>query len=64
VRSYIDLLTELTPDRDPDEAHLILASLVGALVLARAIDDRDLSDEILDSAARALHRHVEQARHL
>jgi TetR/AcrR family transcriptional repressor of nem operon len=58
VRSYIDLVTELTPARDPDEGHLILAALVGALVLARAVDDRGLSDEILESAARALHRHV------
>jgi TetR/AcrR family transcriptional repressor of nem operon len=61
VRSYIDLLTELTPDRDPDEGHLILAALVGALVLARAVDDRGLSDEILDNVARALRRHVDNA---
>ena len=61
VRSYIDLLAELTLARDPDEGHLILAALVGALVLARAVDDRGLSDEILDSAARALHRHVDNA---
>jgi TetR/AcrR family transcriptional repressor of nem operon len=59
VRSYIELLAELTPVHDPDEAHLILAALVGALVLARAVDDRDLSDEMLESAARALHRHVD-----
>jgi TetR/AcrR family transcriptional regulator, transcriptional repressor for nem operon len=59
VRSYIDLLAELTPDRDADEGHLILAALVGALVLARAVDDRGLSDELLESAARALHRHVD-----
>jgi len=61
VRSYLDLLAELTPARDPDEGHLILAALVGALVLARAVDDRGLSDEILESAARALHRHVDDA---
>jgi TetR/AcrR family transcriptional repressor of nem operon len=60
VHRYIDLLAELTPGRDADEAHLILAALVGALVLARALDDRGLSDEILDNVARALHRHVEQ----
>ncbi len=58
VRTYIGLLAELTPARDPDEAHLILAALVGALALARAVDDRRLSDEILDSVARALRRHV------
>jgi TetR/AcrR family transcriptional regulator, transcriptional repressor for nem operon len=60
VRSYIELLAELTPARDVDEGHLILAALVGALVLARAVDDRGLSNEILDSAARALHRHVDR----
>jgi len=61
VRSYIELLAELTPAHDADEAHLILAALVGALVLARAVDDRGLSDDMLESVARALHRHVEHA---
>ena len=61
VRRYIELLAELTPGCDPDEAHLILATLVGALVLARAVDDRGLSDEILANVARALHRQVEHA---
>jgi TetR/AcrR family transcriptional regulator, transcriptional repressor for nem operon len=59
VRSYIELLARLTPGRDPDPAHLILAALVGALVLARAVDDRGLSDEILDNVAPALRRHVD-----
>jgi TetR/AcrR family transcriptional regulator, transcriptional repressor for nem operon len=61
VRSYVELLTELIPGRDSDQAQLILAALVGALVLARAVDDRGMSDEILESAARALHRHVDNA---
>jgi TetR/AcrR family transcriptional repressor of nem operon len=61
VRNYIELLTELIPGGDSDQAHLILAALVGALVLARAVDDRGMSDEILDSAARALHRHLDNA---
>jgi hypothetical protein len=61
VRTYIDLLTKLTPAGDADEDHLILAALVGALVLARAVDDRALSDEILDRSARALRRHVHNA---
>jgi hypothetical protein len=62
VRSYLELLRELTTDRDPDQAHLILASLVGALLLARAVDDRGLSDEILERVAHALHGYVEDAR--
>ena len=61
VRSYLDLLIELTPARDPDQAHLILAVLVGALLLARAVDDRGLSDEILDRTVRALYRCVEDS---
>jgi hypothetical protein len=48
VRRYIELLTELAPGGDSDGAHLILA-----------VDDRGLSDEILDGAARALHRYVD-----
>lgn len=62
VRAYLELLTDLTPDRDPDQAHLILASVVGALLLARAVDDRGLSDEILERVAHALHAYVEDAR--
>jgi hypothetical protein len=27
--------------------------------LARAVDDRGLSDEILENATRALHRHID-----
>jgi hypothetical protein len=46
--------------RDPDDAHLLLATLVGAIVLARAVDDRALSNEILERVARALQRDVDQ----
>lgn len=62
VRSYLELLTDLTPDRDPDQAHLILAALVGALLLARAVDDRGLSDEILERAAKALNGYIEDGQ--
>ena len=58
VRFYIEQLTRLTPGSDSDEAHLILATLVGALLLARAVDDSRLSDEILETTARALKRYV------
>ena len=61
VRGYVEGLTELTPSRDPDEAHLTVAALVGALLLARAVDDRHLSDEILDRVARALHGYLGDA---
>ena len=60
--TFLDLLAELTPARDRNERHLILAALVGALLLARAVDDPDLSDEILESTARALHSYVDDPR--
>jgi hypothetical protein len=52
----------LTPAGDPDDPHLILAALVGAIALASAVDDPGLSDEILDRVARMLHRHVQGER--
>ena len=63
VRRYLDLLVELgsssdpDPDSERDEALLILSALVGAISMARAVDDPELSDEILQRTARALHRH-------
>jgi TetR/AcrR family transcriptional repressor of nem operon len=59
VRRYLDLFADLTPAGDADDRYLILAALVGAIALARAVDDPGLSDEILDRVARTLHRHVQ-----
>lgn len=58
VRRYLELYASLTPTHDPDDPYLILAALVGAIALARAVDDPGLSDEILERAARALNRHA------
>lgn len=64
VQRYVDLLAELFPEADPeatrDEAVLFLSALVGALSMARAVDDAQLSDEILAGTARALHRHIHE----
>jgi TetR/AcrR family transcriptional regulator, transcriptional repressor for nem operon len=62
VRTYIDLLADLTPDHDADEAHLILAALVGALALARAVNERALSAEILERTTRALHGYLDDGQ--
>jgi TetR/AcrR family transcriptional repressor of nem operon len=62
VRKYLDVLTQLTPAGNSDEAKLILSALVGALTLARAVHESGLSDDILASVARALHRYVDQER--
>jgi TetR/AcrR family transcriptional repressor of nem operon len=48
------------PAAQPDAALAALATMVGALVLARAVDDRSLSDRILAAAEAAV---VEAERH-
>jgi TetR/AcrR family transcriptional repressor of nem operon len=54
VHRYLDLLGQLTPDADPDEAYLILSAIVGGVLLARAVDEPALSRELLERSARAL----------
>ena len=58
VRSMIDGLATLMPGRSKavkrQRALADYASLVGAMVLARAVDDPALSDEILHATAAAL----------
>ena len=59
LRSSIDTLVRIIPGRSRaarrQKALACLSTLVGALILARAVDDAELSDEIL-AAARALWR--------
>ncbi|MEU8935270.1 TetR/AcrR family transcriptional regulator [Streptomyces sp. NPDC048409] len=68
VRAYLDLIAGLDEDaedaenaEDPEEARaeavLTLSALVGAVLMSRAVADRDLSDEILETVNRRLrHR--------
>src|ERR1700730_11579033 len=60
MRSRIDTLRELIPGRSDaarrQKAVATMAGLVGALMLARAVDDPKLSDEILDAAAATFGR--------
>lgn len=57
IRSLTDLLARLVPGRTKatqrEKALATLSGLVGALVLARAVDDPALSDEILAAARTA-----------
>lgn len=63
VRRYIDglvgLIAPAEADVQRDEAVLILSALVGAVSMARAVDDAELSDEILMRTGRALHSHTQ-----
>ena len=53
VRSTVELLAKLVPGKSKaarkQKAIATYATLVGAMVMARAVDDRALSQEILDS---------------
>jgi TetR/AcrR family transcriptional repressor of nem operon len=57
VRAFTKRIAGLMPGRrkSEDEALAMVATMVGALTLARAVDDPDLSDRIL-AAARVLLR--------
>ena len=65
VRRYIDRLVGLIraaePDTKRDEAILTLSALVGAVAMARAVEDPELSDELLTRTANALHRRAHEA---
>jgi TetR/AcrR family transcriptional repressor of nem operon len=57
-RARIDALVKLVPGRSQaarrEKALATMASLVGALILSRAVDDPALSDEILEATATEL----------
>jgi TetR/AcrR family transcriptional repressor of nem operon len=58
LRSRLDVLRRLVPGRSTaakrQRALAVMAGLVGALMLSRAVDDPKLSDEILEAAATTL----------
>jgi TetR/AcrR family transcriptional repressor of nem operon len=58
VRSLVDMLTRLLPGKSKrakrERALAIFASMVGALVLARAVDDAELSEEVLQSVLASI----------
>lgn len=57
TRAMLDLLTSFAPGRiqavKRERAVVAYASMVGALILARAVDDEALSDEILQAVVTA-----------
>ncbi|MEZ6124240.1 MAG: TetR/AcrR family transcriptional regulator [Planctomycetaceae bacterium] len=58
VRSVVEILTRLLPEKSArakrERALAIYASMVGAIVLARAIDDAKLSEEVLRSVLASI----------
>ena len=60
IKEMIDLVARQSPDWGQRDAHehalVTVATMVGALVLARAVDDRRLSDSLRDAALKHLTR--------
>jgi TetR/AcrR family transcriptional repressor of nem operon len=58
VRSLIDMLTQLAPGKSTRarryKAVTTFASMVGAMVLARAVDDAELSEELLQTVLASI----------
>ena len=58
VRSVVEILTRLVPGKSKrakrERALAIYASMVGAIVLARAVDDAELSEEVLQSVLASI----------
>jgi TetR/AcrR family transcriptional regulator, transcriptional repressor for nem operon len=62
----IDVVTMLFPEKSPKEARQIatgaLATMMGSIVLARAVGDKKLSDEILGAGRQALSDQSKERR--
>ena len=58
----MSLIRRSGSDAKRDEAVMMLSALVGALSMARTVEDPELSDEIPAGTARALHRPDRQGR--
>jgi TetR/AcrR family transcriptional regulator, transcriptional repressor for nem operon len=59
-RTAIDMLVRMVPGRSAEarreRALATMAGLVGALILSRAVDDSELSDQILEASAKTFLR--------
>lgn len=62
VDAYTSVLETLLPGRSAHkkkrQALAILSQMIGSLMLARAVNDEELSQEILDATIQDLQRHV------
>jgi TetR/AcrR family transcriptional repressor of nem operon len=57
AQTYVDRVAELLPEgTDPEDAWALFAGMAGTVMLARAVDDRELSDRILLAGRRVFAR--------
>jgi TetR/AcrR family transcriptional repressor of nem operon len=59
LESLAELMPEDTPARQYDDAIAVFAEMVGALILARAVNDETLSKRILHATAERIIRQPE-----
>jgi TetR/AcrR family transcriptional repressor of nem operon len=63
VRSLVELIANLLPAKSQaakrKQALATFSSMVGAIVLARAVDDESLSDEILSAVAASIRHQLD-----
>lgn len=62
VRQALGRIGQLAPDTDPETRMALLAGMVGALALARALDDEDLSSLLLRAPRRFWTRALAKGR--
>ncbi|MFD3583623.1 TetR/AcrR family transcriptional regulator [Streptomyces sp. NPDC058683] len=60
VRTYLELIAGLDDDAEDAraEAMLTLSALVGAVLMSRAVADKDFSDELLKTVSEQLKRYA------
>jgi TetR/AcrR family transcriptional repressor of nem operon len=60
VRTYLELIAGLDDNAEDAraEAMLTLSALVGAVLMSRAVADKDFSDELLKTVSEQLKRHA------
>jgi len=65
LENMIDIFVELLPDEEPEQAREIatgaIASMVGSIVLSRAVGAGKLSDSILDAGRTTAGRRIRKA---
>lgn len=66
LKDAVDFLAALVPGDRPSRRHedalAAFACMIGALILARAVDDRRLSEQILDAASKRIMRGERRGR--
>ena len=56
IAKFVQMLPGLSAEARRERALATMAGLIGALILSRAVDDSELSDQILAASAKTFGR--------